>query len=38
MQDRGADVTARQGERLLGLRADLVIERRVVQRVRQLDG
>src|SRR6476469_7107989 len=26
MQDRGADVAARQGERLLGLRSDLVIE------------
>jgi hypothetical protein len=38
VQDRRADVAPRQRQRLLSLRPDLVVERRVVKRFRQLGG
>ena len=38
MQDRRPDVPTRQGERLVGLTADLVVERCVVQRIGQVRG
>src|SRR3984893_13150905 len=38
VQDRGADIATRQSECLLRLRADHIVERRIVQRVRQITG
>ena len=38
VQDRRADIAAGERERLLGLRADLVVERGVVERVGQFGG